>query len=95
MKIKLPNGISDSTVDQEIFVVFEKIDSGHQLKNTSYNEFAIRRQEYSCCKSLTFISYFPFIVVNKTNLDLKLYHKDEPLRSIYYQKSTYLNPPAK
>lgn len=44
----------------------------HALKNTPYNDFSLRPREYTRTKSLTYIFYFPYIAINKTNIDLTL-----------------------
>jgi hypothetical protein len=44
----------------------------HTLKNTDYNDFSLRTREYTRTKSLTYIFYFPYIAINKTNIDLTL-----------------------
>lgn len=43
LKRQILNGIIDTTVDQEIYVVMEKTTTGHMLRNTEYNDFSVRR----------------------------------------------------
>ena len=72
MKRHYQENVVDLTVDQEIHILLEKTSTGHILKNTEYNDFSVRRQAYSCTKSITYLIYFPYVAINKTNVDLKL-----------------------
>ena len=56
---------------RDVVVAFEK-QKGHQLKDTHYDNFALRRQIYHRAKSLMFMVFFPYIAINQTNLDLHL-----------------------
>lgn len=91
LKGKLLNNVQDLTVDQEIYVAIEKMSSMHPLKNTDYNDFSLRRQVYQCTKSITYLVYFPYIAINKTNIDLTLVGFQLE-RKVEAFKSTYLKP---
>jgi hypothetical protein len=91
LKRNIIKGIIDATVDQEIYLVLEKISTGHILRSTEYNDFSVRRQAYSCTKSITYLAYFPYVAINKTNLELNLvgHNLNRTLTSF---TSTYLKP---
>ena len=64
--------LRDQDVQHQIYITFEKQSEARVLKNTDYDDFSLRRKIYSRSKSLTFQVYFPYIVVNKTPLDITL-----------------------
>lgn len=62
----------DQDLQHSIYITIEKQADAHILKSTEYSDFSLRKKDYYKTKSLNFVIYFPYIVLNKTPLDIEL-----------------------